>query len=252
MNIVIGRDYEEMSRAAFAIVRQVVRENPTALLGLATGTTPLGLYQKMIEDHQKTGTSYKQISAVNLDEYISLAADHKQSYAYFMKENLFSKLDIDLKNTHIENGTAKDEAAECARYNALLEARPQDLQILGIGGNGHIAFNEPGTPFASETHVVDLSERTVRDNSRLFSSIDEVPRRAFTMGLKNIMKAKKILILASGEGKADAVYGMVCGEITEGLPASILRLHGDCTLVCDEAAAVRLPSSVREVRLESV
>ena len=226
-----------MSARAFEVMAEVVKTNPQAVLGLATGSTPLGLYRNMIEDHKKNGTSYKQIKTVNLDEYAGLDENSDQSYVYFMRVNLFDSLDIDRKNTNIENGVAKDRAAECARYNALLHELQQDIQVLGIGSNGHIAFNEPGTPFGSETHVVDLTESTIKDNSRLFKNIDEVPRQAFTMGLKNIMNAKKVLILANGENKAQAVYGLVKGEVTENVPASVLQLHPDCTLVCDEAAA---------------
>ena len=237
MKIIVAKNYEEMSARAFEVMAEVVKTNPQAVLGLATGSTPLGLYRNMIEDHKKNGTSYKQIKTVNLDEYAGLDENSDQSYVYFMRKNLFDSLDIDRKNTNIEDGTAIDRMAECARYNALLHELQQDIQVLGIGSNGHIAFNEPGTPFGSETHVVDLTESTIKDNSRLFKNIDEVPRQAFTMGLKNIMNAKKILILANGENKAQAVYGLVKGEVTENVPASVLQLHPDCTLVCDEAAA---------------
>lgn len=237
MKIIVAKNYEEMSARAFEVMAEVVKTNPQAVLGLATGSTPLGLYRNMIEDHKKNGTSYKQIKTVNLDEYAGLDENSDQSYVYFMRKNLFDSLDIDRKNTNIEDGTARDRKAECARYNALLHELQQDIQVLGIGSNGHIAFNEPGTPFGSETHVVDLTESTIKDNSRLFKNIDEVPRQAFTMGLKNIMNAKKILILANGENKAQAVYGLVKGEVTENVPASVLQLHPDCTLVCDEAAA---------------
>lgn len=237
MKVIVAKNYEEMSEKAFGIMREVVVKNPSAILGLATGSTPLGLYKKMIEDHEKNGTSYKKIRTVNLDEYAGLDYSSDQSYVYFMRHNLFDHIDIDLKNTNIENGKAVNRAAECERYNKLLETMQQDLQVLGIGSNGHIAFNEPGTPFGSVTHIVDLTESTIKDNSRLFANIDDVPRQAFTMGLKNIMNAKKILIMANGENKARAVYGLVAGEVTENLPASILQLHPDCTLVCDEAAA---------------
>ena len=237
MKVIVTENYEEMSRKAFEVMAEVVKNNPRAVLGLTTGSTPLGLYRNMIEDHEKNGTSYREIKTVNLDEYAGLDYSSDQSYVYFMRHNLFDHIDIDLKNTNIENGKAADREAECARYNALLEALPRDIQVLGIGSNGHIAFNEPGTPFGSVTHIVDLAESTIRDNSRMFASIDEVPRQAFTMGLKNIMNAKKILILANGENKAKAVYGLVRGEVTEKVPASVLQLHPDCTLVCDRAAA---------------
>lgn len=240
MKVIIAKDYEEMSKKAFEVMREVVKGNPRAVLGLATGSTPVGLYKNMIEDHKQNGTSYREIRTVNLDEYAELDYSSDQSYVYFMRSNLFDYIDIDLKNTNIENGKAADRQAECDRYNRLLEGMQQDIQVLGIGSNGHIAFNEPGTPFGSVTHIVDLAESTIKDNSRMFKSIDEVPRQAFTMGLKNIMNAKKILILANGANKAKAIYGLVKGEVTEAVPASVLQLHPDCTLVCDEAAAALL------------
>ena len=236
MKVIVVKDYEQMSDKAFEIMKQVVVDNPNGVLGLATGTTPIGLYKRMIEDC-KQGTSYKNIKTVNLDEYKGLDVNSDQSYVYFMRDNLFNHIDIDLNNTNIENGKAENAEEECARYNALLNELQQDVQLLGLGSNGHIAFNEPGTPFGSVTHVVDLQESTIKDNARLFNDISEVPRQAFTMGLKNIMNAKKILILASGANKAKAVYGMINGEVTESLPASVLQLHPDCTLIVDEAAA---------------
>ncbi len=237
MKVIIVKNYEEMSQRAGEVMLGVVKSNPQAVLGLATGSTPIGLYQEMIRDHKENGTSYKSIQTVNLDEYVGLDETSDQSYVYFMRHNLFNYVDVDLANTHIENGKATDKEAECARYNALLDTLVPDIQVLGIGSNGHIAFNEPGTPFDSVTHIVDLAESTIKDNSRMFASIDEVPRQAFTMGLKNIMNAKKILILANGANKAKAVFGLVKGEITENLPASILQNHPDCILICDEAAA---------------
>ena len=237
MKVIIAKDYEELSHKAAEIMINVVKENPSAVLGLATGSTPIGLYKAMIEDHVKNGTSYKNVKTVNLDEYVGLPADNDQSYRYFMRDNLLDHIDVDLSNTNIENGVAKDLDAECARYNALLHALPRDIQLLGIGANGHIAFNEPGTPFDSETHVVDLTENTIRMNSRFFADEKDVPRRALTMGPKNIMDAKKILILAVGANKADAVKRMLNGPVDPSLPASILQKHPDCTLIADEAAA---------------
>ena len=220
MKLIVTKDYEELSAKAARIMLEVVKDNPYAVLGLATGTTPLGLYAHMIVDHEKHGTSYAHIRTVNLDEYKGLPKTHPQSYAYFMRK--------------------KDEAKECARYDALLEQLPRDIQLLGLGSNGHIAFNEPGTPFGSGTHVVTLAESTVKDNARLFDDISEVPRKAFTMGIKQIMQAKKILILASGANKADAVYRMAKGEVTESVPASVLQLHPDCILIADSEAAAKL------------
>lgn len=219
---------------------EVIKQNPSAVLGLATGTTPLGMYSRMIADHKENGTDYSKIRTVNLDEYKGLPKTHEQSYAYFMKKHLFEGLGIPDENTNIENGMANDDKAECARYDTLLEEFPRDIQLLGLGSNGHIAFNEPGTPFGSGTHVVTLAESTVKDNARLFEDISEVPRKAFTMGIKQIMQAKKVLILASGTNKAEAVYKTVKGEVTEEVPASILQLHPDCTLIADKAAAKKL------------
>ena len=236
MQIIKVKNYDQMSEEALKIVLDVVKNKPDAVLGLATGSTPLGLYAKMIEDHKNNGTSYAECRTVNLDEYVGLDVNSNQSYVYFMRENLFKSIDIKLENTHIENGKAEDKEAECAHYNTLLGELVQDVQILGIGSNGHIAFNEPGTPFDSVTHIVDLAESTIKDNSRLFNSIDEVPRQAFTMGLSNIMNAKKIVILANGEGKAYAIGELVNGEIREEVPATILRNHPDCILICDELA----------------
>ena len=237
MKIIIAKNYEELSARAAEIMLGVVKQNPKAVLGLATGTTPLGLYAKMIADHRENGTDYSQIRTVNLDEYKGLPKTHERSYAYFMRKNLFEGLGITPEQTNIEDGTAKDEKAECLRYDALLEEEPRDIQLLGLGSNGHIAFNEPGTPFGSGTHVVTLAESTVKDNARLFEDISKVPRKEYTMGIRQIMQAKKILILASGANKAEAVYRMVKGEVTEEVSASVLQLHPDCTLIADEAAA---------------
>ena len=237
MKIIIAKDYDEMSKKAFEVMEKVVKSNPQAVLGFATGSTPIGLYKNMIRDHRENGTRYKNIKTFNLDEYAGLDYSSNQSYCYFMRNNLFDHIDIDLSNTNIENGKAADRQAECDRYNALLATMQQDIQVLGIGSNGHIAFNEPGTPFGSVTHIVDLTESTIKDNSRMFASINEVPRQAFTMGIKNIMNAKKLLMLVSGANKAKAVYGLVKGEVTEDLPASVVQLHPDCVLILDEAAA---------------
>lgn len=240
MKIIFAKDYEELSEKAAEIMLAVIRTTPNAVLGLATGTTPLGLYARLIEDQKKNGTDYRHIRTVNLDEYKGLPASHEQSYAYFMRHNLFEGLGIAPEQTNIENGMAEDEAEECARYDALLDAMPRDIQLLGLGSNGHIAFNEPKTPFGSGTHVVALAESTIKDNARLFASQDEVPRKAFTMGIRHIMQAKRILILASGANKAEAVFRMAKGPVTEDVPASVLQLHPDCTLIVDEAAAARL------------
>lgn len=240
MKIVIVEDYKELSAKGARLILDTVKQNAYAVLGLATGTTPLGVYANLIAEREKNGTSYAHIRTVNLDEYKELPADHEQSYAYFMRKNLFEGLNIDPENTNIENGMAADEAKECARYDTLLQQLPRDVQLLGLGSNGHIAFNEPGTPFGSGTHVVELAESTVKDNARLFADISEVPRKAFTMGIRDIMQAKKIVILASGANKAEAVRKMVRGAVTEQVPASVLQLHPDCTLIADKSAASML------------
>lgn len=237
MKVIKVKNYEEMSNVAAEIFKDVVKNKPNAVLGLATGTTPLGLYAELIKDHKENGTSYKNIKTVNLDEYAGLDIGSDQSYVYFMRHNLFKGLDIDLKNTNIENGKAEDKEKECERYNNLLGEMQQDIQLLGLGSNGHIAFNEPNTPFGSGVHVVKLTENTIKDNSRLFADINDVPRYAFTMGIKNIMNAKKIVVLASGKNKANAVKASVEGDVTEIVPASVLQLHPDCTFIVDEDAA---------------
>lgn len=198
------------------------------------------MYKRLIADHKENGTSYKQVTAVNLDEYKGLPKDHPQSYAYFMRKNLFDHIDIDLNNTYIENGMAEDDQAECKRYDEILEKYPRDIQLLGLGSNGHIAFNEPNTPFDSTTHVVTLAESTVKDNARLFKDISEVPRKAYTMGLKSIMQARKIIVLANGLNKAEVVSRLMYGSPSEELPASILYNHKDCTVILDKEAASKL------------
>ena len=237
MKVIITENYEEMSNQAAQLIIEVIKNNPNAVLGLATGTSPIGTYQNMIKDHKENGTSYKNVKTVNLDEYVGLTADHDQSYAYFMRKNLFDDLDIDQTNTHLPCGSAPDAQKECDRYNALLDTMKQDVQVLGIGSNGHIGFNEPNTPFDSVTHLVDLTENTIKDNSRLFKSIDEVPHQALSMGIKNIMQAKSIIMVVSGKNKAQAVYDMVKGEVSPVCPASVLQLHPFVTVICDKEAA---------------
>lgn len=237
MNVIITENYEEMSRKAGEIVSKIVKENPNAVLGLATGSSPIGMYDYMVKEHLTNGVSYANVSSVNLDEYVGLGADNENSYAYFMAKYLFDRVDIDKKNTNLPNGKAEDKQAECDRYNALLETMKQDVQVLGIGSNGHIGFNEPGTPLDSVTSVVDLTENTIKDNSRLFDDISQVPTQAFSMGIKNIMNAKSIILLASGKNKAEAIRGLVKGKIDISLPASVLQLHPFVTVIVDKDAA---------------
>lgn len=238
MEVIICKNKEEASAKACEIMVGIVKNNPKAVLGLATGSTPVQLYAKMIEDHKENGTSYKDIQTYNLDEYFGLDQSHPQSYHYFMCHHLFNELDINMDNVHVPKGKGNVEE-EAAKYNKMLAENPLDIQLLGIGSNGHIGFNEPGTAFDSVTHVVDLKQSTIEDNARLFfdGKIDEVPRQAVSMGIANIMQAKKVMLLAFGEGKAEAVKGMVEGPKTVDLPASALQDHPDCVLIVDEAAA---------------
>lgn len=237
MEIIVCDNYTQISERAAQIVADMLVAKHDSVLGLATGSTPIGLYNNLIEMYKRGEISFEKVKSANLDEYVGLAASAEQSYAYFMRKNLFDHVDIDLHNTHIPSGVAADPESECERYSALLASMPRDLQILGLGSNGHIGFNEPGTPFDGKTHMVELAESTVRDNSRLFDRIEDVPKKALTMGISEIMAAKKIVLLASGENKAKAVYATVKGKITTDCPASILQKHPDVVVILDKAAA---------------
>ncbi|MDD6467562.1 MAG: glucosamine-6-phosphate deaminase [Erysipelotrichaceae bacterium] len=233
--IIKVKDYEEMSDKAFDVVKEVVDANPKCVLGLATGSSPVGLYQRMIKDHQENGTSYADVTTFNLDEYCGLPKSHPESYYSFMHRNLFSGLNIPEENIHIpEDG--EDKEAKCKEYDASMESYTVDLQVLGIGSNGHIGFNEPGTAFDTKTHIVTLKESTRQDNARFFDSIDKVPTHAITMGIDTIMHAKKIIIVASGANKADAIYAMIHGPKTTDVPASVLQDHPDVVVVVDAEA----------------
>lgn len=237
MRIIKTKDYDEMSFRAAEIIRAQVILKPDCVLGLATGSTPLGLYANLVNWYEEEGLDFSKVKSVNLDEYKGLAPTHDQSYAYFMKENLFSKINIDMKNTNVPDGTVKDGDAECRRYDELIESLGgQDLQLLGIGHNGHIGFNEPADCFENGTYCVKLTESTIHANARFFASKDDVPKYAYSMGVGVIMKAKAVLLVASGEDKAQAVHDMIEGHITPQCPASILQMHNNCIVVADEAA----------------
>ena len=240
MKILVADTLEEFGALAFAEIKKVLTDDPSCTLGLATGSTPIPLYDEMAKDHAENGTSYKDVKTFNLDEYVGLPKEHPESYISFMTRNLFSRVDINMKNVRIPNGLAADIPAECVRYSSLLEKASVDIQVLGIGGNGHIAFNEPGTPFDSKTHQVFLTQKTIADNARFFDSVDQVPKSALTMGIGEIMKAKKLLMLATGSNKADAVYKMVKGPVDPSCPASILQKHPDVVVIIDKAAAAKL------------
>ncbi|MGG4011648.1 glucosamine-6-phosphate deaminase [Bacillus smithii] len=237
MRVVKVANYEEMSqKAAECIIRQV-KEKPDSVLGLATGGTVIGTYQLLAKDHQKNGTSYRQILTVNLDEYIGISPEHEQSYHFYMKKRLFDHVQIPPENTYLPDGQAEDLEEECKRYDERIESLGGiDLQLLGIGVNGHIGFNEPGTPFDSKTHIVELSESTRKANARFFNTLEEVPKKAITMGIETIMKSKKILLLASGLKKAPIIRKLFQEGITEEIPASVLKKHENVVLIADEEA----------------
>ena len=237
----IVKDCDELSERAAEIIADAIRNKPNVVLGLATGDTPVGCYQELIRMHREEELDFSKVVTFNLDEYVGLPPSHPQSYRYFMNENLFKHVNIEMKNTHVLDGLSDDPAQTCREFEeAIKRAGGIYLQLLGIGANGHIAFNEPGSPSDSRTRVVDLSEQTRKDNARFFRSIDEVPRQALSMGIVTIMEARKIVLLASGTKKAEAVAKSVEGPITTDVPASILQKHPDCTFILDEEAASKL------------
>ncbi len=237
MKIYAAKDYNDLSRKAANIISAQIILKPDAILGLATGSTPVGAYKQLIAWYEEGDLDFSGIRSVNLDEYKGLSGEHDQSYRYFMNHNLFDHVNIDKENTNVPNGLAEDAEAECSRYNQVIRNLGGiDLQLLGIGGNGHIGFNEPCDVFEKGTHVVTLTEETRQSNARFFSSIDEVPTHALTMGIQNIMSAKKVLLLASGEAKSKALYDSCFGPVTPDVPASVLQLHNDVVVIADEAA----------------
>lgn len=241
MKIYKELDYDAASLVAAQLVANQIKEKEDSILGLATGSSPVGMYKDLVDMYNAGEISFKKIRTVNLDEYAGLADDDVNSYHYFMNQHLFSKVDIDLANTHLPNGIAADPEAECASYEAMVQSLGgADLQVLGLGENGHIGFNEPGTPFTEVTHLVDLTESTIRANSRLFEKIEDVPRQAYSMGIKTIMSAKRILLIVTGTAKADALAKVLNGPVTVDVPGSILQTHPDVTVICDKAAASKL------------
>ncbi len=244
MRIYREKDYEAMSCRAAQIIAAEITHNPACLLGLATGSTPEGAYRYLVDWYKKGCLSFKDVRSVNLDEYVGLAPDHDQSYRYFMQSNLFDHVDIAPEHTRVPDGLTKDAKAFCDEYDAYIRAQGYvDLQLLGIGRNGHIGFNEPGDCFVKETHVVDLAESTIDANARFFASRDDVPKQAISMGMGAIMGAKKVLLCASGEEKADAICGSVLGAISPKCPGSILQLHPNVVVVVDEAAFSKLAAA---------
>lgn len=234
MKIIHVKNYEEMSQQAAKMVLDTIQQIEKPVLGLPTGSTPERLYELLVQAHQVDQVSFQHVSTFNLDEYVGLPADSNQSYHYFMNEHLFRHIDIPTECVHIPNGLATDLEQECARYEGHLQRAGQiDLQVLGLGVNGHIGFNEPGTSFNKRTHIVELEDSTSEANARFFKSKEDVPKLAVTMGIETILEAKRILLLVQGEKKADILRKVVQGEVTENIPASILQRHEDVTILTD-------------------
>ena len=241
MRTYITEDYQAMSRRAAHIIAAQVHLNPACVLGLATGSTPIGMYKQLIEWYKAGDLDFSQVKSVNLDEYAGLAPTHDQSYRYFMQTNLFDHINIDPANTNVPNGLAADPAAECRRYNQVIrDLGGIDVQVLGMGHNGHIGFNEPSDVFHLGTYLVNLKEGTIDANARFFASRDDVPRQALTMGIQSIMLARQILVVVSGEDKANAVKACFGGPVTPNVPGSVLQLHPNVILVADKAALSKL------------
>ena len=237
MIIYRAKDYNDLSRKAANIISAQVIMKPNCVLGLATGSSPEGMYAQLVDWYNKGDLDFAKVKSVNLDEYRGLSRENEQSYYYFMHKHLFDKVNIDMNNTYLPNGLAEDPEEECRRYDALIESLGGvDLQLLGMGHHGHIGFNEPGDHYDKGTHCVDLQQSTIEANKRFFASEDEVPRQAYTMGIGTIMKAKKILVIVSGAEKAEILKEALYGPITPQVPASVLQMHSDVIVIADEAA----------------
>lgn len=237
MNILRVKDYHEMSERACSILVEKISNAAQPVIGLATGSTPEGLYERLIKEYTRGVVSFKQTTSFNLDEYIGLSKAHPNSYHYYMKNHLFRHIDIEMERVYVPDGETDDLEKACRNYEELIkENKNIDIQILGLGLNGHIGFNEPGTSFTSRTHVVKLAESTRQANARFFPSIDDVPTKAITMGIETIMESKQVIVLVSGEAKAGAVDRLVNGEVSDDFPASILQKHNNVTIVADNAA----------------
>jgi len=237
MRVIVCENYEEVSTQAAKVVASQLVLKPDAVLGLATGSTPVGMYKLLADMNKKGEIDFKNVKSFNLDEYYPMSADNDQSYRYFMDENLFNHININIENTHVLDGLAKDPEKECADFEKMIEdAGGIDLQVLGIGQNGHIGFNEPDSFLFANTHLTDLTENTIQANSRFFEKIEDVPTKALTMGIATILKAKTIIILASGASKRDVVYDLINGEISTNNPSSMLKVHKNVILICDKGA----------------
>ncbi len=244
MKVIIKEDYAAMGKEAAKYFAEVIRNKPNAVLGLATGSTPISTYKELIRLHEEEGLDFSQVTTFNLDEYLGLTGDHKQSYRYFMDTNLFNRLNIKKENTNVLSGVADNPEAECREFEEKIKAAGGiDIQLLGIGGNGHIAFNEPGSSENSRTRVVDLTKETIEDNSRFFEKVEDVPTQALSMGMGTILEAKKIVIIANKESKAKGVAVSIEGPVITDVPASILQKHSDVIWVIDKSAASLLKNS---------
>lgn len=241
MRIIIAENYQEMSNKAAAMVASQIILKPNSILGLATGDTPLGMYKELIKLYNNKQIDFSEAKTFNLDEYYGIGKENNQSYYYYMMKNLFNHININKENINIPNGMASDIQEECLYYEKRIkEVGGIDIQVLGIGVNGHIGFNEPDVNFEAQTHLVNLDEKTIESNSRFFQSIEEVPTKAISMGIKTIMHAKKIILLANGVSKAEAIFQTVNGKISPEVPASILQLHQDVTIIVDKEAGSKL------------
>jgi glucosamine-6-phosphate deaminase len=241
MEVIVKDNYDEMSKLAARLIADVVRQKPRCVLGLATGSTPLGTYQELIRLHKEEGLDFSQVVTFNLDEYIGLPPEHDQSYHYFMHENLFDHINIPPSNIHLPPGMEEDIVAACERYEQMIrDAGGIDIQLLGIGANGHIAFNEPGSSLGSRTRIKTLDQKTIEDNSRFFDRIEDVPRYAVTMGIGTIMDSRFLLLLANKANKAHAISITVEGPVTALVPATIVQLHPHATIIVDQEAAAEL------------
>ncbi|MCM1130429.1 MAG: glucosamine-6-phosphate deaminase [Roseburia sp.] len=236
MELIRCKNYEEASKVAGEIISASIKAKPNIVLGLATGSSPIGTYKKLIRDYENEVISFKNVKTYNLDEYVGIDRSCPQSYYYFMNENLFDHIDIDKNNVHIPYANPSNLEASCKEYSKKLAKAKVDIQLLGIGANGHIGFNEPQTPFDQKTFIVQLTDKTRQDNQRFFSSLAEVPTQAITMGIAEIMKAKKIVLIATGKNKAQAVKRLLAKEVTPDFPASVLHLHNDVVVITDEEA----------------
>jgi len=241
IKVMICQDREEVAQEGAKIFAKSIKEKQNIILGLATGGTPVGMYQELIRMHKEAGLDFSRAVSFNLDEYMGLSGDHSQSYRRFMDDNLFSHINIDKEKTYVPSGIAEDVPASCQKYEEDIKAHGGvDLQVLGIGSNGHIAFNEPGSLPGSRTRAVNLTEKTIKDNARFFENESEVPQKAVTMGIATILEAKKIVLLATGSNKAEVITKAIKNPITTNIPASFLQNHPDCVFIVDKEAAGRL------------